>query len=120
MTRAAFVLALVALLSASFVAAAKSAPALLEIRNKTVYDLRFTIEPTNKTQARATQTLAPGATITFDQTGTWYLTGELMHGSTLIKKLGDHMILMKTGDRPAHLLAVDDPIAKMLRWYVYY
>jgi hypothetical protein len=120
MTRAAFALVFVALLSASFVAGAKSAPTLLEIRNKTVYDLRFTIEPTNKTQARVTQTLAPGGTLTFDQAGTWYLTGELLHGSTLIKKLGDHMILMKAGDRVAHLLAVDDPNAKMLRWYVYY
>jgi hypothetical protein len=119
-TRAIFIAAIIAIASASLVTGVKSAPVLLEIQNKSLYDLRFTIEPTNKSMPTAKHTLAPGQMVTFDQAGTWYLTGELFHGSTLIKKLGDQMILMKVGDRMAHLIAVDDPIAKQLRWYVYY
>lgn len=119
-TPAIFVVAVLAIASASLVSGARAAPVLLDIQNKTLYDLRFTMESTVKGAPVTKFTLVPGQMVTFDQVGTWYFTGELFHGATLIKKLGDQMILMKAGERTAHLIAVDDQIAKQLRWYVYY
>ncbi len=121
-TRAAFALALVASVLPSFILPARAVSPLLEIENRTKFDLRFTIGPVGSpTPAR--YTLTPGKFWSYDQPGTVYLTGELLGGAPGERdlKLGEIMLLMKASDtKVAHLLAVDDPIAKKLRWFVYY
>lgn len=61
LTRAAFVLALAPVASASFVAQALAEPRLLEVRNKTEYVLHFIYEPSGTT-ARTAVDVMPGGT----------------------------------------------------------
>lgn len=119
LTRAAFVLALVAVASASFVVPASSATRLLEVRNKTDYILHFTYEA-HGTTARTEVAVMPGGTWGLDRAGMYGFNGTLKKAGAPDIGLQKHGILLKDGQRLMILLAVYDNVGtKSYRWYTY-
>ncbi len=118
-TRAAFVLAIAAVASASFIAPATAGSRLLEVRNKTDYILHFIYEPSGTT-ARTEVAVMPGGTWGLDRAGMYWFTGTLKMSGAADIVLQRHGILLKDGQRMMILLAVYDNVgSKSFRWYTF-
>jgi hypothetical protein len=119
-TRAAFVLALVAVASASFVAPAHAGRRLLEVRNKTDYVLHFVCKD-QTTGAVQEIAVMPGGTWGVEKAGSYWFTGSLQKAGAATITLQTHGILLKDNQSAMMvLLAVFDNVgSKSYRWYTY-
>jgi hypothetical protein len=119
-TRAAFVLALLAVASASFVAPAHAGKRLLEVRNKTDYILHFTYAA-GYSAPKTEVAVLPGGSWGLETPGTFTFIGVLKKAGAADIPLQTHMILLKENQGVMMvLLAVYDNVgSKSFRWYTY-
>jgi hypothetical protein len=119
-TRVAFVLALLAVATASFVAPAHAGKRLLEVRNKTDYVLHFACKD-SATGVVSEVGVLPGGTWGLEKAGSYYFTGSLQKPGAATISLQPHGILLKENQGVLMvLLAVYDNVgSKSYRWYTY-
>jgi hypothetical protein len=121
LSRAMFVLALVAVASTTFVVPAHAGTRLLEVRNKTEnYILHFSYS-VGVNGPKTEIAVLPGGSWGLDTPGTYVFDGSLQKAGMPTIKLQQNIILLKANQGVLMvLLAVYDNVGtKSYRWYVY-
>jgi len=121
LTRTAFVLALLAISSTTFVIPAHAATRLLEVRNKsTDYILHFTVQ-TGTGGPKSEMALIPGGTWGISQAGMYWVDGYFSKAGTKDIPLQKQGILLKDNQGVLMILwaGFDNVGTHTYRWFVY-